>query len=56
METKNIPKNFTKAAITYLLKETHLVRRILGEQELCERFLVSVAKAKVGISNIREFG
>jgi hypothetical protein len=43
IETKNIPKNFTKAAITYILRESHLVKKVLPSQELCERFLIQLA-------------
>jgi hypothetical protein len=56
VETKNIPKNFTKAAITYILREPQMVKRVLPSQPLCEKFLIQLAQVKMTISNIKQFG
>jgi hypothetical protein len=52
-ETKNIPKNFSKAIITYVIKNQHLCRRILGNDELNEGFIEYLKKRKRIMSNIK---
>ena len=52
-ETKNIPKNFVKASITYILKNTNFVKKIIKDQNTAEKFLIELAKTKMTISNIK---
>lgn len=38
-ETKNIPKNFSKAIITYVIKNQELCLKVLEDETLYDKFL-----------------
>ena len=38
-ETKNIPKNFSKAIITYVIKNQDLCQKVLEDESLFDKFL-----------------
>lgn len=38
-ETKNIPKNFSKAIITFVIKNGELCRKLLQEELVYEKFM-----------------
>jgi hypothetical protein len=52
-ETKNIPKNFSKAIITFVIKNGELCKKVLEEEELYDKFLEHLRIRKKSMSNIK---
>lgn len=52
-ETKNIPKNFSKAIITFVIKNGDLCRKLLQEELVYEKFMEHLKQKKKSMSNIK---
>lgn len=52
-ETKNIPKNFSKAIITYVIKNQELCKRVLKDETMYDKFLEYLKSRKRLMSNIK---
>ncbi|KAM3132653.1 hypothetical protein pb186bvf_015198 [Paramecium bursaria] len=54
-DTKNIPKNYCKAIITYAQKNPAICLSLLGTEQKVQRFLEKLSKQKKDLLNIKVF-
>ena len=52
-ETKNIPKNYAKAIMTYLLKNTDFIDKYNSDPEFKKDFVAYLQNMKLTIQNIK---
>lgn len=54
-ETKNIPKNYAKAIMTYLLKNPDFIDKYNSDPEFKRDFVAYLQNMKLTIQNIKQF-
>ncbi len=54
-ETKNIPKNYAKAIMTYILKNEDLIAKLLPDEQKRKEYMNYLQTMKLAIQNIKQF-